>query len=96
MFDNFFVSDKIGHNQNLISQVVEILLEKISNTDSLKFISQMKTGNIFDAVFSGKIGEGKGVLSLEGNNVVVKLPKAIPLKKQPNQTTLQFTKYKTR
>lgn len=87
MFDNFFVSDKIRHNQNLVSQVVEILVEKISNTDSLKFISQMKTGNIFDAVFSGKTGEGKGVLSLEGNNVVVELPKAIPLKKQPNQST---------
>jgi hypothetical protein len=87
MFDNFFVSDKIDHNQNLISQVVEILAEKISNTDSLKFISQMKTGNIFDAVFSGKTGEGKGVLSLEGNNIVVELPKAIPSQKQPNQST---------
>ena len=87
MFDNFFVSDKIGHNQNLISQVVEILLEKISNTDSLKFISQMKTGNIFDAVFSGKTSEGKGVLSFNGNDVVVELPKAISLKKQPKQST---------
>ena len=88
MFENLIVSDKIGQKQNLISQVVEILVERVSNTDSLKFISQMKTGNIFDAIFSGKTPEGKGVLTLEGNNVVVELPKTIPLKKQSEQSTL--------
>ena len=88
MFENLIVSDKIGQKQNLISQVVEILVERVSNADSLKFISQMKTGNIFDAIFSGKTPEGKGVLTLEGNNVVVELPKTIPLTKQSEQSTL--------
>ena len=33
MFENLIVSDKIGQKQNLISQVVEILVERVSNTD---------------------------------------------------------------
>ena len=58
MFENLIVNDKVGYAQNLVSQVMKILVEKKSNTDSMKFIVQMKIGNIFDAVFSGKTSQG--------------------------------------
>jgi hypothetical protein len=87
MLENLIVSAKVGQTQNLISQVVEILAENISDADTLKFISQMKTGNVFDAIFIGKTPEGKGILSLNKNRVIVELPKSIPLKKQSEQLT---------
>ena len=87
MFEKLIVGNKTGQTQNLISQVVEILAGKIPDAATLKFISEMKTGNIFDAVFTGKTPEGKGVFSLEGNKVVVELPNAISFKKQPEQST---------
>ena len=87
MFEKLIVGNKTGQTQNLISQVVEILAGKIPDAATLKFISEMKTGNIFDAVFTGKTPEGKGIFSLEGNKVVVELPNAISFKKQREQST---------
>ena len=87
MLENLIVNDKVGYAQNLVSQVMKILVEKKSNTDSMKFIAQMKIGNIFDAVFSGKTSQGKGVLSFQGNKVIVELPKITPLQKHTGQST---------
>jgi hypothetical protein len=82
MFENLIASDKTGHTENLINQVVKILAGKSSNAATLKFISQMQTGKILDAVFTGKTPEGKGLLSIEGNKVVVELPKAVSFERQ--------------
>ena len=87
MFEKLIVVNKSGQTPNLISQVVEILAGKIPDAATLKFISQMKTGNIFDAVFTGKTPEGKGIFSLEGNKIIVELPNAISFKKQLKQST---------
>jgi hypothetical protein len=82
MFENLIASDRTGQTENLINQVVKILAGKSSNAATLKFISQMQTGKIFDAVFTGNTPGGKGVLSLEGNKVVVELPRAVSFEKQ--------------
>ena len=87
MFENLIATDKTTQTENLINQVVKILAGKGSNPATLKFISQLQTGKIFDAVFTGNTPGGKGVLSLEGNKVVVELPKAIPFEGDHEQST---------
>lgn len=87
MFENLIASDRTGQTENLINQVVKILAGKDSNAATLKFISQLQTGKILDAVFTGKAPGGKGVLSIEGNKVVVELPKAVSFEKQQEQQT---------
>lgn len=76
MFENLIASDRTGPTESLINQVVKILAGKSSDAATLKFISQMQTGKIFDAVFTGNTHGGKGVLSIEGNKVAVELPRA--------------------
>jgi hypothetical protein len=90
MFENLNTSDKTSQTENLISQVVKILSGKDSNAATLKFISQLQTGKILDAVFTGKTPGGKGVLSIEGNKVVVELPKAVSFEKQEEKRTRIF------
>lgn len=89
MFENLITIDKTSHHENLINQVVKVLAGKGSNPATLKFISQLQTGKVFDAVFTGKTPEGKGILSLKGNKVIVELPKAIPFEEEqkPGQST---------
>ncbi len=87
MFENLIASDRTGQTESLINQVVKILAGKSSNAATLKFISQIQTGKVFDAVFTGKTPEGKGILSLEGNKVVVELPKAVSIERKQEQLT---------
>jgi hypothetical protein len=87
MFEKLITSERIGQTHNLISQVVKILEEETSNTTTSKFISQMKIGNVFDAVYNGKTPEGKKILSIQGNKVVVELPKTVSSKKQSGDST---------
>lgn len=68
--------EKLANVENLTNQVMKILAGKSSNLATLKFISQMRVGKIFDAVFNGVTPEGKGLLSLEGKKIVVELPRA--------------------
>ena len=82
MFVNLIASDRTGQTENLINQIVKILAGKDSNAATVKFISQLQTGKTLDAIFTGKTPGGKGVLSIEGNKVVVELPKAVSFEKQ--------------
>lgn len=81
MLENLFVTDKmvqpekLANVENLNNQVMKVLAGKNSNTATLKFISQLQTGKIFDAVFTGNTSGGKGILTLEGNQLNVELPK---------------------
>ena len=84
MYENFSPLDKSTQIENLSQQVLKVLADKGSNRATLKFISQLQPGKIFDAVFLKNIPGGKGVLSLEGNKVTVELPKEFSLK-EPNQ-----------
>ena len=68
--------------ENVSQQVLKVLAGKESNAASIKFISQLQIGKVLDAVFIKNLPGGKGVLSLEGNKVVVKLPQEISLKEQ--------------
>jgi hypothetical protein len=93
MFENLIFSERIGQTESLINQVVKILSGKDSKAATLKFISQLQAGKIFDAVFTGKAPRGNGVLSIEGHKVVVELPKAVSLKqKQEQQTRIPLNK----
>jgi|FLOH01.1.fsa_nt_gi hypothetical protein len=91
MFENLITTGKTAQTENLTptesltNQVMKILAGKCSNPATLKFISQLQTGKIFDAVFTGKIPGGKGVLSLEGKKVIVELPKAVSFERQNEQ-----------
>ena len=82
MFENLIAGDRAGQSENLINQVVKILAGKSSNAATLKLFSQMQKGNILDAVFTGNTPEGKGVISLKGNKVVVELPKSVSYENQ--------------
>ena len=81
MFENLIATGKTAEKltpiESLTNQVMKILAGKGSNPATLKFISQLQTGKIFDAVFTGNIPGGKGVLSLEGKKIIVELPKAV-------------------
>ncbi len=83
MFENLITTGKTAQTENLAvienltHQVMKILSGKGSNPATLKFISQLQTGKIFDAVFTGNIPGGKEVLSLEGKKVIIELPRAL-------------------
>jgi hypothetical protein len=80
MYENFIPLDKSTQIENLSQQVLKVLAGKDSNQATLKFISKLQPGKIFDAVFLKNIPGGKGVLSLEGNKVTVELPRVFSLK----------------
>ena len=85
MFKNFSLLDKSAQIENLTQQALKVLVGKDSNPATIKFISQLQSGNIFKAVFVRNLPGGKGVLSLEGNKVIVELPKELPFKGQNEQ-----------
>ena len=85
MFKNFSLLDKSAQIENLTQQALKVLVCKNSNPATIKFISQLQSGNIFKAIFVRNLPEGKGVLSLEGNKVIVELPKELPFKRQNEQ-----------
>jgi len=74
MFKNFSPLDPSTQIDNLTQQVLKVLGGKDSNPATLKFISELQSGNLFNAVFVKNLPGGKGVLSLEGNKVIVELP----------------------
>ncbi len=82
MFKNFSLLDKSTQIENLTQQVLKVLGGKDSNPATIKFISQLQSGNIFKAVFVKNLPGGKGVLSLNGNKVTVELPKELSFKGQ--------------
>ncbi|MZG29692.1 MAG: hypothetical protein F3741_02620 [Nitrospinae bacterium] len=79
MFENLIAIDKSAPKENLINQIIKVLSGENSSPATLKFISQLQTGKVFDAVFTGKAPGGKGILSIGGNKVVVELPKAVTI-----------------
>ena len=85
MLKNFSLLDKSTQIENLTQQVLKVLVGKDSNPATIKFISQLQSGNIFKAIFVRNLPEGKGVLSLEGNKVIVELPKELSFKGQNEQ-----------
>ena len=91
MFKNFSLLDKSTQIENLTQQVLKVLGGKDSNPATIKFISQLQSGNIFKAVFVRNLPGGKGVLLLEGNKVIVELPKEFSFKGQNEQKDLTRT-----
>jgi len=91
MFKNFSLLDKSTQIENLTQQVLKVLGGKDSNPATIKFISQLQSGNIFKAVFVRNLPGGKGVLLLEGNKVIVELPKELSFKGQNEQKDLTRT-----
>ena len=91
MFKNFSLLDKSTQIENLTQQVLKVLGGKDSNPATIKFISQLQSGNIFKAVFVKNLPGGKGVLSLNGNKVTVELPKELSFKGQNEQKDLTRT-----
>ena len=89
MIANLIGSEKLVLSDNFINQIVTVFAGMSSNAATLKFISQMQTGNVLDAVFTGSTPEGKGVISFNGKKVVVELPKTVSYNKQqdPNKPT---------
>jgi hypothetical protein len=75
MFKNFSLTETPSQTDNLPQQVLKVLAGKVSNPATIKFINQLQLGKVLDAVFVGKLPEGKGVVSLGGHKVVVELPK---------------------
>lgn len=73
--ENLGLLEKPVNIENLTSQVLKVLAGKGTNPATIKFISQLQLGNTFNAVFEKNLPGGKGVLNLEGNKVVVELPK---------------------
>lgn len=68
--------------ENLPQQVLRVLSGKGSNQATIKFINQLQLGKTLDAVFIKNLPAGKGILSLEGNKVVVELPKKLHVEGQ--------------
>jgi hypothetical protein len=91
MFKNFSLLDKSTQIENLTQQVLKVLGGKDSNPATIKFISQLQSGNIFKAVLVRNLPGGKGVLLLEGNKVIVELPKEFSFKGQNEQKDLTRT-----
>jgi len=91
MFKNFSLLDKSTQIENLTQQVLKVLGGKDSNPATIKFISQLQSGNIFKAVFVKNLPGGRGVLSLNGNKVTVELPKELSFKGQNEQKDLTRT-----
>ena len=93
MFKNFSPLDPSTQVESLTQQVLKVLGGKDSNPATLKFISQLQSGNLFKAVFVKNLPGGKGVLSLEGNKVIVELP--LSFKGKEGLTGTSLTKGQT-
>ena len=84
MFENIRVPDNPAQLENIASQTLKFATSNVSNLATIKFINQLQSGTIFNAIFEKNLPGGKGVLSLAGNEVVVELPKQVALKR-PNE-----------